>query len=288
MAERDGGRKGKVLYEEKKISNRVVLILFVLAEIGSFFFMIAAFFTLAPLLKLMGAEQNVAALSFGYLLPILLGSPFLFLSGGFAAILNSEGNTTMPAIVRGVSVFLNLGMDYLFIFVFGWGIFGAGLATALAIVFEVVAFAYYIFVRNGNQVTLFRKWRYDSKVTLDILRIGVPTSAAHFLMAFSWFFFNGLFARFGTETVAAYGLVGRTDSIAFMPLFGLTIGLVTLVGMFYGSRRLDLVADIVRYAIQRGFLIALLGSTPTFVGSHIQLALTTIHPLQFQSYFSFQ
>ncbi|MBR9692949.1 MATE family efflux transporter [Candidatus Woesearchaeota archaeon] len=241
---------------QKKEASRIATQALVLSIALSVLFTVVAFFFLGSLLTLMGATPSVAALSFGYLLPILLASPFLFLSAGFAAVLNGEGNTTMPAIVRGVSVFLNLGMDYLFIFVFGWGIFGAGLATALAIVFEVIAFAYYIFIRKGNQITLFRKWQYDTSVTKDILKIGVPTSAAHFLMAFSWFFFNGLFARFGTETVAAYGLVGRTDSIAFMPLFGLTIGLVTLVGMFYGAKEYKLIVRVIKAAVWYGLLYA--------------------------------
>lgn len=211
---------------------------------------LAGLLSLRPLFSLMGAEQDVAALGTTYMLPLIIGSVFLFLSGSFNALLSAEGNTRLPAIIRVASAFINLALDALFIFGFGWGIFGASLATVVAILFEVLVYSYLLFVRNRTHLALFRRgWRWGWSRVRSILRIGLPMSGAQLLMSLSWLFFNSLFARFGTATVAAYGLVGRLDSLVFMPMMGLSVGLVTLVGMFYGAKEYGLITRAMRAAI---------------------------------------
>ncbi|MFC1648143.1 MATE family efflux transporter [Nanoarchaeota archaeon] len=204
---------------------------------------------------LLGAEQKVIELGILYMAPILAASIFAFLSSTYSAILNAQGKTKIPAIVRAISVFLNLGMDYVFIFIFSWGIFGASVATALSIVFEAIAF--FIIIKNYEVTPKFKYWSFDLSLVRKIVFIGGPASLAQLIMAFSWTFFNRIFAGFGTEMVAAYGLIGRLDSVLFMPLMGLSIALMTLVGMFYGAKEYDLITRLVKSAIKYGLFLAI-------------------------------
>jgi len=207
------------------------------------------------LFRLLGATPTVVGYGVEYMFPIFLGSLFIFLSGAFSAVLSGEGNTKLPTIIQVISAFLNLALDWLFIVIFHWGMTGASLSTALAFVFNVVAFSYLIFVKNKSVIHFsIRDWHWSGDRVLRILKIGVPSSIAQILMATSFLFFNSIFATFGTRTVAAYGLVGKIDSIIFLPLIGLSVGVVTLIGMFYGAKRYDLLSRIIKSGLFYGYL----------------------------------
>ena len=207
------------------------------------------------LFRFLGATPAVVAYGVEYMFPIFLGSLFIFLSSAFSAVLAGEGNTKFPTVIQVVSAFLNLFLDWLFIVVFHWGMTGASLSTALAFVFNVLAFSYLIFVKGKSSIHFaLRDWHWDQKRVVRILKIGVPTSIAQMLMATSFLFFNSIFATFGTATVAAYGLVGKIDSMIFLPLLGLSVGVVTLIGMFYGAKRYNLLTRVTRTAITYGYL----------------------------------
>jgi Na+-driven multidrug efflux pump len=60
-----------------------------------------------------------------------------------------------------------------------------------------------------------------------------------------------------SEAVAAYQTAGRIEHFFFLPIISIATSLVTLVGMFYGAKRIDLVNQIVKYGISRAVTIAI-------------------------------
>lgn len=219
---------------------------------------IVGLFFAEKLFSLLGATPSVVAYGVEYMRPLFIGSIFIFLSSAFRAVLMGEGNTRLPTLVQVVSSFLNLFLDWLFIVVFGWGMTGASLSTALAFVFNVIVFSYTILFKGKNGIHFrLRSWSWSSSRLWRILKIGVPTSLAQMLMATGFLFFNGIFAAFGTGTVAAYGLVGKVDSMIFLPLIGLGVAIVTLSGMFYGAKRYDLLSRVIKTGLLYGYLYVL-------------------------------
>jgi Na+-driven multidrug efflux pump len=63
-------------------------------------------------------------------------------------------------------------------------------------------------------------------------------------------FINRFMAHFGTQYVAAFGVVSRLESVATMPTMAISFAIVTLVGMFYGSKRYDLLKSIIYYGMK--------------------------------------
>lgn len=204
------------------------------------------------LFQLMGATPEVIKLGIIYMTPIFAGTMFLFLSSLFSAILNGEGNTKLPSIIKIISAFLNLSLDAIFIYVFHLGVLGVALATMLAFIFEAATFSYLLFIKKNGHIKI--RFKKPTKEIFKALKIGLPISMANFIMACSFLIFNKLFSIFGTNEVAAYGLIGKVDSIAFMPLFGLSISLVTLTGMFYGAKEYHLIPKITKAAIKYGLM----------------------------------
>ena len=60
-----------------------------------------------------------------------------------------------------------------------------------------------------------------------------------------------------SDAVAAYQTAGRIEHLFFLPIISVATALVTLVGMFYGAKRLDLIRTIVKYGLTRAIAISL-------------------------------
>ena len=60
-----------------------------------------------------------------------------------------------------------------------------------------------------------------------------------------------------SDAVAAYQTAGRIEHLFFLPIISIATSLVTLVGMFYGAKRFDLVRIIIKYGLSRSIGISL-------------------------------
>ena len=131
-------------------------------------------------------------------------------------------------------------------------------ATFISQMVVLVVFLYYFFIRGETYLSpTIRGFVFDRKIFKQILKIGFPASLSMLIMSMGNMFWNRLIANFGTEAVAAYGLGGRLDSVYFLPTFALASGMVTLTGMFYGAKRVDLIRETVCYVLIRGQILAL-------------------------------
>lgn len=77
-----------------------------------------------------------------YLRIVSTGLPFVFLSAAFTGIYNAAGRSKTPFYISGTGLIMNIILDPLFIFGFGWGTVGAALATWLA---EATVFGIFIY-----------------------------------------------------------------------------------------------------------------------------------------------
>jgi len=100
---------------------------------------------LNPLLRLFGASDNVFPYAHDCLGIIVLGSVFQVCGFGLNAVIRGEGNPRVAMLTLLIGVFLNVVLAPLFIFGFGWGMKGAGLATVLSqAVSATWVFAYFL------------------------------------------------------------------------------------------------------------------------------------------------
>ena len=76
--------------------------------------------------------DNVIDLTMLYLRLIFAGVPIIAAYNIFAAILRALGNSRSPLIAMTVAAVINVGLDLLFVAVFGWGVAGAAVATVIA------------------------------------------------------------------------------------------------------------------------------------------------------------
>lgn len=102
--------------------------------------------------------------------------PFIGLFNGCAALLRAQRKSISTMISAGISCFVNIGLNALFIWVFNMEVMGAALATLIARAIPAV----YMFVLLSNKkllvhITLREKFRFDGKMIKKILHLAIPS-----------------------------------------------------------------------------------------------------------------
>ena len=95
----------------------------------------------------------------------------------------------------------------------------------------------------------------EDKIIKDIFRLGIPASLSMIIMSMGLILFNWILGS--SDAVAAYQTAGRIEHLFFLPIISVATSLVTLVGMFYGAKRFDLVRVIIKYGLSRSIGISL-------------------------------
>ncbi|MFQ6607473.1 MAG: MATE family efflux transporter [Fidelibacterota bacterium] len=227
---------------------------------------VAGFIWGKDLLLLAGASDNTIGPAWDYFSIIIVGYMFMVLSVFFRSILTGEGNVRTPVMIQILGTVLNIILDPIFMFGLNMGVKGAAVATVVSQTVVCFIFIFMLFVRDNAYVTFAMKdFSFSSTILRKIFIIGIPASFSMVLMSSGNFVFNriisGMFTNIpemGDLAVAAYGIGSRVDHIFLMPSIAIATGLVTVVGMFHGAQRMDLVRQVIYYGMSRAALIGVI------------------------------
>ncbi len=222
------------------------------------------------LIPLLGAKGPTVALAWQYWQILCVGMIFMFVSGAIRATLTGEGDSRTPMTVMGISTLLNLCLDPIFMFVLGWGIRGAAVATVTAQLFTFSSLCYVAFIKRRSYVAFKLKPGYlrPRKYLLSpIIHIGLPAALGQLTMSLGSIMYNRVVAEFGQTAVAGYGAASKVDTIVALPIIALSSAVLSVVGMFAGAGRGDLVRSVVLYTYRTVMLITMVMGTAAFFTS---------------------
>lgn len=183
----------------------------------------------APLfVDLMGAGPEVADPAISYLRIRALATPaVLVVTAGHGAFRGHKDTKTPLKVALGVNL-LNLVLDPLLIFVFGWGLEGASIATVIAQYFGAVWFLRLI-VRNGMAARP-RGLRESLPSLLDLGRNGVLLTMRSGLLLASLTVAAAVATRLGPAQIAAHQLVVQVFLLSALLADAFAIAAQAMVG----------------------------------------------------------
>ncbi len=209
----------------------------------SLVFAIGGFALSGPIMKFMGAADDVYPSAVAFLRVTFLGFIFVFGFFAYQALMRGVGIVYPPMFIVLLTVLLNFLLDPFFIFGFGpvpaMGVSGAAMATLCT---QALAMAVGLFLLLRGTAGVHVRWRDfkpDFKLLWTILRIGAPSSIEQGTQAMGMTIMMMLVASFGTDPVAAYGVGTRVLSCVIVPAMGLSIATSALVGQNIGAGRID-------------------------------------------------
>ena len=222
---------------------------------------VAGLGTLPHFMMLLGSTETILPHACAYARPILIAAPLMISSLVMNNILRYEGKASFAMIGLVTGGVLNIALDPLFMFVFGLGTAGAGIATALS---QSISFCILLsmFLR-GKTVSQIRL----SAVTREardfgrILLGGAPSFGRQGLNSIGGMLLNLAARSYGDAAVAGMSIVSRIFMFIISVAIGVGQGLQPVASFNYGARKYRRVRQAAIFTIEAAFcmLVVLVG-----------------------------
>ena len=228
------------------------------------------------IIKYQASNDEVFYHASSYFYTMLYGVFFMVLSIFFRSILSGEGDNLLPMKVLGLGTLINLILDPPFIYFYQ--IKGAAIATVLSQVSVFIIFTYLMVFKKHTYITLnLKNFIFDIKIFKKIMRLGVPASLSMVIMSIGLFFYNSILniTEYSVSAIAAYSTAHRIEHLFFIPIISMATSMVTLIGMFYGAKKYNLIDTVYYYCIKIGIVVSLVFGLIFYTSSKFMLSLFT-------------
>lgn len=219
---------------------------------------------LGPILEILGAGITIdLALSYGNI--VFGGSVFIIFTQVAYGILRGEGDVKKATYAMSLGAILNIILDPIFIFTFGWGMAGAGLATLVSL--AVVSFIILYWFNRYTYINFsLKSFSFSKDILKNILSVGIPAGAENFILAIlEGILIMILVTVSGTSAVAVYSLGWVVVMILIIPIIAVADAVVPVVGASFGAKKYENLDIILNYSIKLGILIGIITTVISFI-----------------------
>jgi len=184
-------------------------------------------------------SDYVADISARYLAIIALCIPFQFGHFLITGIYNGFGNTKIPMYINTGALVINIILSPIFIFVLGFGVYGAAIALVVA---QILNFAVKIWAMTKYKNRPFKDYVPFAKIIggkiTQILRWGLPVGGESFIFTILFMIVSRLIvSEFGPGASAAHSVALQVESMSFMVGGGFASAVTAFVGQNFGARK---------------------------------------------------
>lgn len=205
----------------------------VLALIAGLLFGIVTLIFAEPMLRVMGATDDVVTLGATYLRITGVPSIFLAVTMVLASVIRATGDTMTPLKISFVLNVLHIGLDYVLILALGFGVAGAAYATVVIRIINAI----WLYVIVQKSMLRF-EWRTSGGPMQQLIRLSTPAAIERLIMRVGQVVYFGLIIKIGTDTYAAHMIAENIEAFTFMPGYGMAVVATTFVGACVGANRL--------------------------------------------------
>lgn len=217
-----------------------------------------------PILHLLGAEGDILNLASKYVKVIALGAIFQIFATGLIPFVRNMGGATFAMLAMVAGFLTNIVLDYLFIWVYGWGVTGAAAATIIGQCVTMIATICFLFRKKAALVLL------SSKRMLAVFSNVIEISLAPFGLTFSpiitIIFMNRFLMEYGgANSVAVYACISYITAIVYLLLQGVGDGSQPLISRYYGKKDMTIMKETRSLSYKTSLFIALVCMVVLFI-----------------------
>ncbi len=206
---------------------------------------------------LLGANDVLLSGSSEYIRALAFFVPTTMFSMFIAFINRVNGYPTLFLISNIVSIFANIGLNYVFIVLLELGMTGAACATGASFVISFLVGVYPI-LNKKNEINVF-VGKFNFKLLGQLTYNGSSEGVTSASSAISTYLFNSTFmAHYGEIGVAAFTTIGYISQMVALTMFGISDGISPILSYNYGANRKDRVRDTLKLSVVSNLIIGIL------------------------------
>jgi putative MATE family efflux protein len=270
---------------EKILSNALTLTLIISGTV-----VILSYIFLSDVLIMFGGSEKTIQYAEEYMRIIIPGGILSALSFGFNNIMRASGYPGKAMYTMIICSVINIILDPIFIFVFGWGIQGAAIATNISYLVGTVWVLSHFFQKTSNIKFHRKNLRLELDIVKSILSIGMSPFSMQLATSIIFVLVNSTLIYHGGDlAIGAFGIINSINTLVIMVIIGLNQGTQPIIGYNYGAGLYDRVFRTLKIAMFVATGISTLGFVagtffPAFMASlftrDIELQNIATHALQ--------
>ena len=227
-------------------------------------FLLIGLFLVTPFFNVFTEDLEIRSMGTSYLSIVLICSIGVFMQIGCERILQATGNTIYPMFMQLVGAITNIILDPIMIFgYFGFpamGVAGAAIATVAGQLLSMLLSFYLLFKKKHAVSVSFRGFRPNLSTIKNIYAVGLPSIVMQSIGSVMTFGLNKILIAFTPTAVSVLGVYFKLNSFAFLPVFALNGGAMSIIGYNYGARNKQRITQALKYAMLYSMCIMLLGT----------------------------
>lgn len=219
---------------------------------------------LRPIAVLLGSSERLMPHVLPYALVVFLGTVPMAFKLFFEYLVRSDGNSKVGLAMSVAGLVLNVGLDYLFVGVFGLGTLGAAWGTTLSITASALIGLVY-FLRFGN--IRFARPKADAKVLLKSCTNGSSEMFTEFSTGITTLLFNLMVMKyFGEDGVAAVTIIMYVYYFFISFYMGIAVAVAPVVSYNVGAQNPAKIREMLRYSFRTIAVTAVLILAASLLG----------------------
>ncbi|MFT7090464.1 MAG: MATE family multidrug resistance protein [Candidatus Azotimanducaceae bacterium] len=223
-------------------------------------FLLLLGYSIRDLFNFMGHVPEQAVLEEKYFLILIWGAGISLAKTCFSSYFAGVGRTQVVMVADTIGVAVNIPLSYALIFGFGdipaMGIAGAAYGTIISTLLSLGIFAYYYFeVQNRQAFAVLASFHFDIGIQRRFVRLGFPSGVEMFLNVAAFNLFLLMFQSYGIAEAASAAIVFNWDILSFVPMIGLNVAIISLIGRYIGAGNTERMNEVIRvgFSIGLGF-----------------------------------
>lgn len=237
-----------------------------LSLVSALAFAVAGFIISRRFFALFTKDPDVIAFGTDYLTICTVFSIGMFLQVTLERLLQATGKSIFSMFTQGIGAVINLILDPILIFgLFGMpqlGVKGAAVATVAGQIIAAVMGIIFNISKNKEISISMKGFRPDKNIIIDIYRVGIPSIIMQSITSVMTAIINKILDN--DTAISVMGAYFKIQSFVFMPIFGLTNGMVPIIGYNFGAKKKERIYKTIHSALFISVSIMLIG-TLTFL-----------------------
>lgn len=200
------------------------------------------------IVRILGADEIIAPLAGDYLKTLLSFSCIFILNNIVTAFVRNDNEPNLAMIAMILGSLSNIVLDYVFIFPFKLGMFGAALATGTTPILSLLILSIH-FIRKKNNFKII-KCKFSLLDIKTIISLGIPSFITEFSSGIIILLFNFTILGISNNTgVAAYGIIANLALIVVSIFTGIAQGIQPIISKSYGEGKIKNTKTIFKYGL---------------------------------------
>ena len=235
--------------KKEKANEYFSMLIYLLIIVGIILTLLGIVF-IRPISQALGAEGKMLSDCIIYGTTILLALTAFLLQNAFQSFLVVAEKPTMGLVISIIVGLTNMILDFLFIYVFKIGVFGAALATGISqLIGGIVPFIYF---SRGNDTPLqLVKTKFDWKAIGKACTNGSSEMLTNVSLSLVNILYNMQLMKYaGADGIVAYGIIMYVGFIFIGTYVGYSVGSAPIISYHYGAENKEELKNLLKKSLK--------------------------------------